>query len=157
MEPAMPTKVKIKIDDIPELRNTLDALYEKKTQVEIAQWALMLAEHILEMVGYDYVNDPAIQEGFRINRQWQAGTARIYDIRQMGFRVHQQAKTNSDPVVQAALRVAGQAIGTGHMREHAMVASDYAIKTINLKHPGSVSAVKKEREWQINAFTERYT
>ena len=33
----MPTKVKIKIDDIPELRTVLDAIYQAKTQIQLAQ------------------------------------------------------------------------------------------------------------------------
>jgi hypothetical protein len=148
----MPTKVKIRIDDIPELRYTLDELYEKRTQIELAQWALKIAEHIFEMVGYDYSNDRVIQEGFYINRQWQAGTARMFDVRQTGFKVHQLAKTCDNPIVQTALRVAGQAVGTGHMREHAMVASDYAIKVVNLMYPGNTAAIKAERVWQIKAL-----
>lgn len=145
----MSTKAKIRIDDIPELRAALDVRYQGKTQVQLAQWALHLAEHILELVGYDYVADPVIQSAFAANKLWQTGAARMHDVRQAGFKVHQLAKANDDPVMQAALRVAGQAVGTGHMREHAMVASDYAIKTINLKYPNDINAVKAEREWQI--------
>lgn len=144
------TKVKIKINDIPELRTSLDVIYEGKTQIQLAQWSLNLAEHILTVVGYDYeAADSVIQYGFATNRQWQAGKARMFDVRQAGFKVHQLAKVCNDPVIQAALRVAGQAVGTGHMREHAMVASDYAIKTINLKYPNDMNAVRTEREWQI--------
>jgi hypothetical protein len=146
------TKVKIKINDIPELRAKLDALYEEKAQIQLAQWSLILAEHILELVGYDYSANPVIQNGFNRNKQWQTGAARMYDVRQAGFQVHQLAKACDDPVIQAALRVTGQAVGTGHMREHAMVASDYAIKTINLKYPDDVNAVKTEREWQISTL-----
>ena len=144
------TKVKIKINDIPELRSSLDTIYEWKTQIQLAQWSLNLAEHILTVVGYDYeAADPVIKNGFATNRQWQAGMARMFDVRQAGFKVHQLAKVCNDPVIQAALRVAGQAVGSGHMREHAMVASDYAIKTINLKYPNDINAVRTEREWQI--------
>lgn len=146
------TKVKIKIIDIPELRTSLDSIYEGKMQIQLAKWSLHLAEHILEVVGYDYKADEVIQNGFTVNRQWQAGAARMFDVRQAGFKVHQLAKACNDPVVQTALRVAGQAVGTGHMREHAMVASDYAIKTINLKYPNDMNAVKTEREWQITAL-----
>lgn len=148
----MPTKVKIKINDAPELRAALDAIYEEKTQLQLAQWALKLAAHILTLAQYDYETDPVIQNGFDTNRQWQTGTARMFDVRQAGFKVHQLAKACGDPLIQAALRVAGQAVGTGHMREHAMVASDYAVKTINLKYPGDINAVKAEREWQINTL-----
>lgn len=76
----------------------------------------------------------------------------MFDVRQAGFKVHQLAKACDDPVIQTALRVAGQAVSTGHMREHAMVASDYAIKTINLKYPHDMNAVKVEREWHISTL-----
>ena len=33
----MPTRVKIKINDNTELRSQLDAIYEKKSQVQMAQ------------------------------------------------------------------------------------------------------------------------
>lgn len=148
----MLTRVKIKINDIPELRVALDSIYDAKTQIQLAQWALKLAVHILSLVGYPYGNDTVIQNGFYINRQWQTEAARMFDVRQAGFKVHQLAKACNDPIIQAALRVAGQAIGTGHMREHAMVASDYAIKAINLKYPGDICAVKTEREWQIKTL-----
>nr|WP_308743365.1 hypothetical protein [uncultured Anaerocolumna sp.] len=36
------------------------------------------------------------------------------------------------------------------MREHAMVASDYAIKTIDLISSNDIEAITKEREWQLN-------
>jgi len=148
----MATKVKIEINDMPELRAALDAIYEEKTQLQLAQWAVKLAEHTLTLVGYDYEADPVIQSAFHTNRQWQIGAVRMFDVRQAGFKVHQLAKACNDPITQAALRVAGQAVGTGHMREHAMVASDYTIKAINLKYPGDISAVKAEREWQIKTL-----
>ncbi len=148
----MSTKAKIKIDDIPELRAELDKIYEEKTQVKLAQWALNLAAHVFAFVGYEYEIAPAIMNGFAVNRQWQNGEARMFDIRQAGLKVHRLARESGDPIIQAALRTAGQAIGTGHMREHAMVASDYAIKAINLKYPNDMNAVRAEREWQIAAL-----
>lgn len=148
----MPTIVKIKINDVPELRAKLDSSYEEKTQQQLAQWALGLAEHILTIAGYSFLTDPVIQYGFETNRKWQAGQARMFDVRQAGFKVHELAKACGNPVIQAALRTAGQAVGTGHMQEHAMVASDYAIKVINLIYPGDLSAVKAERQWQIDAL-----
>ena len=45
-------------------------------------------------------------------------------------------------------------IGTGHMPEHAVVASDYAIKVINLLHPGDTAAATRERQWQVQAMGE---
>jgi hypothetical protein len=145
----MATKAKIKIKDIVELRENLDKVYEDKSQIDLARWALHLSKHIFSIVEYDYESESVIMDGFATNQKWQSGEARMHDVRQSGFKVHQLAKGSNDAVLQTALRVAGQAIGTGHMREHAMVASDYAIKVINLKYPDNMEAVKEEREWQI--------
>ena len=40
------------------------------------------------------------------------------------------------------------------MPEHAMVASDYAIKVINLLHPGDRAAAAHERQWQVQVMGE---
>ena len=91
-------------------------------------------------------------DGFDTNEKWQKGEARMHDVRQAGFKVHRLAKESTNVILQAALRVAGQAIGTGHMQEHVMVASDYAIKVMNLKYPDDMEVVKAEREWQIRTM-----
>jgi hypothetical protein len=148
----MATIAKIKIKDISELREQLDRIYEIKSQIALAQWALNLAKHMFSLVDYDYECEAAIVDGFATNEKWQKGEARMHDVRQAGFQVHKLAKESKDIVLQTALRVAGQAIGTGHMREHAMVASDYAIKVINLNYPDDMDAVKAEREWQIRTI-----
>ena len=56
----------------------------------------------------------------------------MHDVRQAGFRIHKIARENNSEIKKTALRAAGQAVASGHMREHAMVASDYAVKTIGL-------------------------
>ena len=47
------------------------------------------------------------------------------------------------------MRVAGHAVAAAHMREHAMVASDYAVKVINMLYPDHMDMVITERLWQI--------
>ena len=148
----MATKAKIKIKDIVELRKNLDQIYEGKSQIDLSRWALKLSKHIFLLVEFDYESESVIMDGYNINEKWQNGEIRMHDVRQAGFRVHRLAKESKDDVLQAALRVAGQAIGTGHMREHAMVASDYAIKVVNLKYADDMEAVKEEREWQIRTM-----
>lgn len=135
-----------------ELRKKLDQIYENKSQVDLAKWALQLSKYIFSLIDYNYENDSAIVDGFAINEKWQLGEVRMHDVRQAGFKVHQLARESKDPVIQSAIRVAGQAIGTGHMREHAMVASDYAIKVVNLKYPNDIEVVEKLREWQIHTM-----
>ena len=62
------------------------------------------------------------------------------------------AKASKDDMTRTALRVVGQAVATGHMKEHAMVASDYAVKVVNLLYPNDIDAVKNERLWQISCL-----
>lgn len=147
----MATQRKIKLMDDDELRIVLDNLYESSSQIQLCQYALQLAKHVLNMVDFD-IQHPFLQEGFSVNIAWQRGLARMHDVRQAGFRIHALAKAQEDPQIKTALRVVGQAIASGHMREHAMVASDYAIKLINLKYPLDKEAIQKERQWQIHTM-----
>ena len=48
----------------------------------------------------------------------------MHDVRQAGFKVHKLTRKSKDTILEIALRVVGQAIGIGHMKEHATVASD---------------------------------
>ena len=146
----MLTKVKIKIEDNSELRTKIDELYKKTNQVDLAKWSLLMAKHILDIVDIDYHSVEEIVNGFKVNELWQIGEARMHDVRQAGFKIHKLARDSDSDIKKTALRVVGQAVGSGHMREHAMVASDYTIKTINLISPNDFDAITKEREWQLN-------
>lgn len=148
----MPTKAKIKILDDAELRTMLDSEYEIASQIKMCKYALTLAKHILEFVHFEDMDNMFIQDGFKTNDEWQRGNARMHDVRQAGFRIHQMAKTSDNLLIQTSLRVVGQAVATGHMKEHAMVASDYAIKVINIKYPNNLMAVQQERKWQIDTI-----
>ncbi len=149
----MATRTKIRILDDAELRQLLDIEYEKSSQIKLCKYALSLAEHILTTIGYSDTDNPIIKTGFAVNESWQRGKARMHDVRQAGFQIHQLAKEQQNPITQAALRVVGQAVATGHMREHAMVSSDYAVKVINLLFPDDINAVRQERLWQIDHMT----
>ena len=146
----MATKVKIKIKDNIELRKEIDKLYESMDQISLAKWSLSMAKHILKTVDIDYKTIDEIVEGFRINELWQVNEARMHDVRQVGFKIHKIARECDSEIKKTALRVVGQAVGSGHMKEHAMVASDYAVKTIGLINSNSMEAITLEREWQLS-------
>lgn len=148
------TKIKIKIVDDTELRKELDMEYDFSSQEQLCKYALLLAHHILELINYPDIDNETIKEGFFINEQWQKGNVRMHDVRQICFKIHQMAKSSEDDIISTALRVVGHAVATGHMKEHAMVASDYAVKVINLLCTNNMDAVKKERLWQINHLKE---
>ena len=144
------TRAKISIADDPALREKLDQEYEPASKKQLFKYALELAEHIRELINDSAPDHAAVRRGFLVSELWQKGIARVQDIRRASFSIHQMAKTSEDAVVRAGLRVIGHAIATGHMREHAMVASDYAIRVINLLDPDNTEAVRKERLWQID-------
>lgn len=145
----MSTKAKIKITDNNNLRIQLDAEYETHTQIQLCMYAILLAKHILSIVDYKDASSPIIQAGFSINEKWQEGKATMHEVRQAGFAIHRLAKETDNLIIQTALRVVGQSVATGHMKEHAMVASDYAVKVVNLLFPENAEAVTQERLWQI--------
>ncbi|ERI93428.1 hypothetical protein HMPREF1982_01852 [Clostridiales bacterium oral taxon 876 str. F0540] len=145
----MPSKLKIKIVDNKKLRAELDELYEKMSQEDLAKWSLLLAKHILDIVCIDYNSVDEIVEGFNTNELWQAGKARMHDVRQASFKTHKLARECESEIKKTALRAVGQAVASGHMREHAMVASDYAVKTIGLINSNDADAITCERQWQL--------
>ena len=146
----MTTKVKIKIKDNSELREKIDELYEKISQVDLAKWSLLMAKHILDIADIDYNSIDVIVDGFMVNELWQTGNTRMHDVRQAGLKIHKIARECESEIKKTAFRVTGQAVASGHMREHAMVASDYAIKTIGLISSNDIDAITFEREWQLN-------
>ena len=73
----------------------------------------------------------------------------------MGFKIHKLARLyNDNEVKKYALRVVGQAVSSGHMKEHAIVASDYAIKFINIMYHNDLEKVTAERNWQLRKLNE---
>lgn len=126
---ALNDKSKNQDQDDNSLREKLDCLYEQKNQIALSKWSLTLAKHILEIANISDQNN-AIIDAFVVTELWQVGKARMHDVRQAGFKIHQIAKECDNEIEKTVFRVVGQAVGTGHMREHAMVASDYAVKVI---------------------------
>ena len=145
----MATKVKIKIKDDIVLRKQIDEIYDKMDQISLARWSLSIAKHILKTVEIDYKEIDEIAEGFKINELWQVKEARMHDVRQAGFKIHKIARESDSEIKKTAFRVVGQAVASGHMKEHAMVASDYAVKTIGLINSNDMEAITLEREWQL--------
>ena len=145
----MPTKVKIKLNDSIELRAKLDEIYEAATQEQIVKWALSMSVHILEIAAPGYLEHKILTNGFLINKLQKEEKSRVHQVRQESLKIHQLAKACEDEKIKIVLRVAGHAAATGHMKEHGMVASDYAIKYVNLEFPNNIEAVISERSWQI--------
>ena len=74
----------------------------------------------------------------------------------MKFKIHKIARACNSEVYQTSLRVVGQAVASGHMKEHSMVASDYAVKTIGLITSNNAEAIAAERSWQLNELKKLF-
>ncbi len=152
----MSTKPKIRIKDCPEIRSKIDKEYEGSNQVILAKWAIVCAKHVLNL-NLENIDLKEIEKGFEVNELWQNGKATVHDVRQAGFRIHAIARQCKTELAKNAIRTSGQAVGVGHMREHAMVCSDYAVKTVALAFPNDIEKIKEERMWQLNELRKLTT
>ena len=146
--PGMASSSKIKIVDNTDWRNEIEERTELLSQVELAQWAITVAKHGLPYLEAEFPNHESIENGFKVNEMWQRGEATVHEVRQAGFKVHEVARSCTSETAKAVARAVGQAVGVGHMRGHAMVATDYAMKAIGLGSQGDMSKITEEREWQ---------
>jgi len=150
----MATRTKIKIVDNSVLRAEIDNLYEQTNQIDLAKWAIKCAKHVLTLSEDEEFDETAIENGFRINELWQTGNATVHEVRQVGFKIHKIARQCKSEITKNAIRTCGQAVGVGHMRKHAMVCSDYAIKTIQLAFPDQTDKISQERKWQLKELKQ---
>lgn len=145
---------KIKIIDDDEIRNEIDQLYERQDQIILAKWSLEMAKHIIEITDFDINKYPEIKEGFVINELWQKGEVKTFEVRKIGFKIHEIARQQQSNLNKNIVRVIGQAVASGHMKEHSMVTSDYSIKVINYLYDNDLEEIKKERIWQLKCLIE---
>ncbi|WP_462420924.1 putative immunity protein [Salinicoccus sp. Marseille-QA3877] len=145
---------KIKIIDNIELRNEIEVSLEKIPQKFLAQWALRVASVYLDHLDGHLKNDPRIKLGIETLEERIEGRVRAFDLRKVGFVVNELAKESKSDISKYSARSFAQAIATGHMRGHALVSSDYAIKVENLLTENSLDASTKERERQLKIIDE---
>jgi hypothetical protein len=141
-----------KIDDIPEMRIELENIFSGKSHKEMVAYCLLLGEHILEITGME--PDDEIIESFEINKKWLNGEtgkgfAKFQIARDVAGKLLRSARNEKDPIKQKVYRVMAQIANSPHVKNHALWASDYAVKLINTMYPDNFDEVKKERRIQI--------
>lgn len=138
-----------RLDDIPELKQQLIEAFDEKSHDHklISRYSQLLGRHVLELTGIEM--EPAIEMSFTINDQWQRGEVRFQAARDAADVLLRLAKDEKDQVRNKTLRVLAQVAATPHVKRHALIASDYAVKLINVMYPGNFDEVRKEREAQI--------
>lgn len=146
----IPSPYKIKIIDNLAKRNELEHILNKLPQRNLAIWARKNAE---KFISYIDIGD-AKQKNEIISKTTAILYKRIdaqinaFELRNAGFLANTLAKESVNEISKFSARVYAQAIATGHMRGHAIVSSDYAIKVINLLR-NDVDEAINERNKQI--------
>ncbi len=146
----VPSEYKIKVTDIPQKRLELEKLLEQLPHKEIARWAVENARRFIEDIENFADKESILEETLNVFQQRLEGKISAYQLRQAGFLANTLSKRSKTYISKFAARVYAQAIASAHMRGHAMVSSDYAIKVIQLKDPKDLDRVRVERERQIS-------
>ncbi len=145
----MESKPKINIVDNAEVRREIDKIVNQSSQVDLSKWAISIAKHVYSALTNDFPYKTKLESEINVNKRWQQGRATVHQVRQAGFNVHKIARECEDETTKAVIRAIGQAISTGHMRAHALIASDYAIKAVGLYSNDNLQLITEERKWQL--------
>lgn len=148
------TASKIKILDCIELRNEIEEALENLPQKLLARWALKVASKYLDYLDSHLKNDPRIQAGIENLEKRIEGKIGTYELRKIGFDINKLAQESKSDLSKYSARSFTHAIATGHMRGHALVSSDYAIKATNLMTNNSLEDVILERKRQLKIIDE---
>jgi hypothetical protein len=141
-----------KIDDIPKLRIELEEIFDSKNHKDMVKYGLLLGQHILEITNTEPCSE--IMECFEINKKWLKGEtgkgfAKFQIARNAAGKLLNLARDEQDAIKEKVYRIMAQIANTPHVKNHALWASDYAIKLINKLYPNNLDEIKKEREIQI--------
>ena len=147
----LPSPYKLKILDDGEKRLELELVLEQLPQGQLARWAMKIASSFIDLIDAEDESEKQniltqVREVFQARLD---GRASAYEVRQAGFLANKLSQQAQSQIGKYAARVFAQAVATGHMRGHAIVAADYAIKVRNLRSPDDLQRAAKEREGQI--------
>ena len=148
---SLPSPYKLKILDDGEKRLELELVLEQLPQGQLARWAMKMASSFIALIDAEDESEKKkiltqVREVFQARLD---GRASAYELRQAGFLANKLSQQAQSQIGKYAARVFAQAVATGHMRGHAIVAADYAIKLRNLQSPDDLQLATKEREGQI--------
>jgi hypothetical protein len=113
----------------------------------LALWAATCAEHVLNLFEHEQPSDPRPRQAIEAARAWATGQMRMMDARARGGHAMGAARPLRGAARFAAY-AAGQAACVGHVPEHDLGASAYAIKAAQAAEPGDPDAARRERDWQ---------
>jgi hypothetical protein len=113
----------------------------------LALWAALCAEHVLHLFEAEQPSDPRPRDAIEAARRWARGEVRMMDARARGGHAMGAARRLRGAARYAACS-AGQAACVGHVAEHDLGASAYAIRAVRAADPDDPDAGRVERDWQ---------
>jgi len=143
--------------------NKLFNILDRKTA---AIWSLDCAEHVLPLFEKKYPRDKRPRRAIKVGRAWvRTGVFHMAVIRKASLDAHAAARRSKNEAARAAARAAGQAVAAAHVANHALAATAYAVKAVELasrkgktspnllsivrgKSTGLSSPAIKEQAWQ---------
>lgn len=148
---SLPSPYKLKILDDGQKRLELEQILVQLPQQQLAQWAMQHATRFMALIdiGDDLKKQQILTQVQEVFEGRLAGNVSAYKLRKAGFLAQKLSQQAKSPVSKYAARVFAQAVATAHMRGHAIVSADYAVKVANLLSPADIVAVRKEREKQM--------
>lgn len=148
---TIPSLYKLKILDDSKKRLELEQIMVKLPQKYLAFWAMKTANRYTNMIdiGDDDKKQQILTQVEEVFEKRLTRKASAYELRQAGFLAQKLSQQARSSVSKYAARIFAQAVATAHMRGHAVVSADYAVKVVNLLSPDDIEAVRKEREKQI--------
>lgn len=148
---SLPSPYKLKILDDGRKRLELEQILVQLPQKQLAQWAMEHATRFTALIdiGDDLKKQQILTQVQEVFEARLSGNVSAYELRQTGFLAQQLSQQAKSSLSKYAARVFAQAVATAHMRGHAIVSADYAVKVINLQSPDDMQAVVCERKQQI--------
>lgn len=153
---TIPSPYKLKILDDSQKRLELEQILVQLPQKYLALCAMKTANRYTDMIdiGDDDKKQQILTQVEEVFEARLAGNVSAYELRQAGFLAQKLSQKAKSQVSKYAARVFAQAVATAHMRGHAIVSADYAVKVINLQSPDDMKAVISERKQQIRLAKE---
>jgi immunity protein 5 of polymorphic toxin system len=115
----------------------------------LADWALLCAEHVLQLFEDHRPDDDRPREALAIGHAWIRGEVPMKTAHQAAFSANAAARGLPDAAKFAALS-AGQAVAVAHVAAHDLGAAAYAIRAAgaSVRADEAAEARVAEREWQ---------
>ena len=136
------------IDDIPDMRAELESRLDALDHHSLAEWAVGLASHVSFLVGPTDTTVESEGACARALAGWSAGVLDADSIRARASDLRSVAM-HCDGAEQSAVRAMACSVSCMQDRADAILASDYAVRAVNLLLPDDMDAVMMERLWHI--------